>query len=235
MNPLQLSAAPLDRNIGDAELAARVAAREESAIRLLMRRHNQTLFRTARGILRDDAEAEDAVQEAYIKAIAAIGTFRSDSKLATWLVRICANEALGRLRRVRRGAEVIRLEADAPFEAEPAGEAADPSPSPEAEAMQSEARRIVEAKIDQLPDAFRAVFVMRAVEELSVEETALALGIPEATVRTRLFRARAMLRESLARSMDQALEGAFGFAGQRCDRIVERVIARLQAHPPAGP
>ena len=101
--------------------------------------------------------------------------------------------------------------------------------------MQTEARRIVEAKIDQLPDAFRAVFVLRAVEELTVEETALALGIPEATVRTRLFRARAMLRESLARSMDQALEGAFGFAGQRCDRIVERVLARLQAHPPAGP
>ena len=235
MIPLQRTTAPLDRNIGDAELATRVAVREEAAIRLMMRRHNQTLFRTARGILRDDAEAEDAVQEAYMKAIDAIGTFRSDSKLATWLVRIAANEALGRLRRVRRGAEVIRLESDAPADAPAAAEAADSSPGPEDEAMQTEARRIIEAKIDQLPDAFRAVFVLRAVEELSVEETAAALGIPEATVRTRLFRARAMLRESLARSMDRALDSAFGFAGERCDRIVERVIARLQEHPPAGP
>jgi len=234
MIPLSRSSTPLDRNVGDAELAARVAGREEAAIRLMMRRHNQTLFRTARGILRDDAEAEDAVQEAYIKAIGAIGSFRSDSKLGTWLVRIAANEALGRLRRVRRGAEVIRLESDAPVEAEPATETADPAPSPEAEAMQTEARRIVEGKIDALPDAFRAVFVLRAVEELSVEETAQALGIPEATVRTRLFRARAMLRESLARSMDQAIDSAFGFAGERCDRIVERVVARLQTHPPAG-
>jgi RNA polymerase sigma-70 factor (ECF subfamily) len=235
MIPLQRTTAPLDRNIGDAELATRVAAREEAAIRLMMRRHNQTLFRTARGILRDDAEAEDAVQEAYMKAIDAIGTFRSDSKLATWLVRIAANEALGRLRRVRRGAEVIRLESDAPADAPAAAEAADSSPGPEDEAMQTEARRIIEAKIDQLPDAFRAVFVLRAVEELTVEETAAALGIPEATVRTRLFRARAMLRESLARSMDRALDSAFGFAGERCDRIVERVIARLQEQPPAGP
>ncbi|HUP98638.1 MAG TPA: RNA polymerase sigma factor [Usitatibacter sp.] len=235
MKQTALSPGPLDRDIGDVELARRVAGREEPAIRLMMRRHNQALFRTARSILRDDGEAEDAVQEAYMKAIAAIGTFRSDARLGTWLVRITVNEALGRLRRTRRGAEVIRLEGDVPADSDRPMEAADPHPGPESEAMHAQARRIIEGKIDQLPDAFRAVFVLRAVEEMTVEETAAALDITEATVRSRLFRARAMLRESLARSMDRALDDAFGFAGARCDRIVERVVARLAEHPPAGP
>ena len=222
------TAPALDSGIGDAELARRVGAREEPALRLMMRRHNQTLFRTARSILRDDAEAEDAVQEAYMKAIAAIGSFRSDARLGTWLTRIVVNEALGRLRRTRRGAEVIRLEGDLPPEAaSAAGEAADATPNPEARAMHAETRRIIEARIDDLPDAFRTVFVLRAIEEMSVEETAAALDIPEATVRTRFFRARAMLRESLARTIDLALDDAFGFDGERCDRIVEGVIARL--------
>ena len=195
-------------------------------MRLMMRRHNRALYRTARSILRDDAEAEDALQEAYLKAIAAIGTFRAEARLATWLTRIVVNEALGRLRRTRRGAEVIRLEADlGPEAASP--EAADAAPNPEARAMRTETRRIIEARIDELPDAFRTVFVLRAIEEMGVEETAAALQIPESTVRTRLFRARAMLREALARDIDVALDDAFGFAGERCERIVEGVIARL--------
>lgn len=235
MTPLAApTIAPL-ADVDDAELARRVAARDEPAIRLLMRRYNQRLFRAARGILRDDAEAQDALQDAWLKAIGAIGTFRSDSRLATWLTRIVVNEALGRLRRSRRGAEVIRLEADLPEGEMPPRDHADPAPNPEASAMQSEARRIIEARIDELPDAFRTVFILRAVEEMSVEETAEALAIPEATVRTRFFRARAMLRESVARSVDVAVSQAFGFDGARCDRIVANVIARLQLHPPAGP
>lgn len=229
------SQAEVDRAMSDAELARRVAAREEPALRLLMKRHNQALFRTARAILRDDTEAEDAVQEAYIKAIRAMGTFRSDAKLATWLVRITVNEALGRRRRARRAAEVITLAADAP----PASQEIDDVPdetqlTPEQSALRGEARRLMEARIDALPDAFRTVFVMRAVEEMSVEETAAALDIPEATVRSRFFRARALLRESISRDMDAALDQAFHFAGHRCDRIVERVLARL-ASEPAGP
>ena len=236
MNLVSPAATLPEPGIGDAELARRVGEREEPALRLMMRRHNQTLFRTARSILRDDAEAEDAVQEAYLKAIAAIGSFRGDARLATWLTRIVVNEALQRLRRTRRGAEVIRLEADLPAEAaSAAAEAADAAPNPEARAMRTETRRILEARIDELPDAFRTVFVLRAIEEMSVEETAAALEIPEATVRTRFFRARAMLRESLARSIDVALDDAFGFAGERCDRIVEGVIARLALQEPAGP
>jgi RNA polymerase sigma-70 factor (ECF subfamily) len=231
---LHATSVPLPRDIGDAELARRVADREEGAVRLLMRRHNQTLYRTARSILRDDSEAEEAVQDAYMKAIAAIGEFRSDARLGTWLTRIVANEALGRLRRLRRGAEVIRLEGDLPGDVHAIDDARSSTPTPEDEAMQTEARRILESRIDQLPDAFRTVFVLRAVEELSVEETAAALGLPEATVRTRFFRARGLLRESVARSFDEALGNTFGFDGERCDRIVENVVARLNLHPPAA-
>jgi RNA polymerase sigma-70 factor, ECF subfamily len=219
--------AVLDPNIADAELARRVAAGEEPALRLLMRRHNQTLFRTARAILRDDAEAEDVVQEAYLKAIRGIGGFRDDARLATWLVRIVVNEALTRLRRVKRSAQVIPLAGDLPDGMEVPDPMDESSDNPETEALRAETRRIMESRIDALPETYRTVFVLRAIEELSVEDTAAALGIPEATVRTRFFRARGLLRESLSRAFDLALDQAFHFAGERCDRIIERVLARL--------
>jgi len=221
--------AAIDPKLNDTELARRVGAGEEPALRLMMRRHNQTLFRTARAILRDDAEAEDAVQEAYLKAIRGINGFRSDAKLSTWLVRITVNEALGRLRRSRRAAEVIPLAGDLVEGGEAQDNIMDEhAETPEQQTLRAESRRIMEAKIDALPDAFRAVFVLRAIEELSVEETAAVLGIPEATVRTRFFRARSLLRESLSRELDVALDTAFHFAGERCDRITERVLARLR-------
>ncbi len=219
---------PLDPKMPDAELARRVGAGEEAALRLLMRRHNQTLFRTARAILREDAEAEDAVQEAYLKAIRGIDGYRSDAKLSTWLVRITVNEALGRLRKVRRMAEVIPLAADLTHGEEVPEPMDHLGETPEQQSLRAESRRIMEAKIDALPEAFRTVFVLRAVEEMSVEEAAAALGIPEATVRTRFFRARGLLRESLSRELDIALDQAFHFAGERCDRITERVLARLR-------
>ena len=221
--------ATIDPKISDTELARRVASGEEAAIRLLTKRYNQTLFRTARAILRDDAEAEDAVQDAYLKAIRGMDAFRSDSKLSTWLVRITVNEALGKLRRSRRAAQVIPLAGDLAEGTEAHDNVMDEnSPTPEQEALRAESRRIMEAKIDALPDAFRAVFVLRAIEELSVEEAAAALDIPEATVRTRFFRARGLLRESLSRELDMALDNAFHFAGERCDRITERVLAALR-------
>lgn len=216
-------------HLSDAEIARRVAAGDRDEFRLLMRRHNQTLYRTARSILKDDAEAEDAVQEAYLLAYRAMDGFRGDARMSTWLVRIVANEAIGRLRKRSRRAEVIPLndaaEQDAVSMNFPAGDTW--SAQPEREASRMETRRLLEAKIDQLPDAFRAVFVLRAVEELSVEETAAALEIPQATVRTRFFRARSLLRESIAREADFALSDAFAFAGARCDRIVAGVLARL--------
>ena len=204
-------------------------AREPDAFRALMREHNQALFRTARAILRDDAEAEEAVQEAWMQAYKGLETFRGDSKISTWLIRIVANEALGRLRRKRRTAKVIPMSIDD----SPDEFARDNTPdethgaAPEVQALRGEVRRLIETRIDSLPDQFRAVFVLRAVEELSVEETAAALGIPEATVRTRFFRACSLLRESLSRDVDLAMSDAFSFAGVRCDRIVASVLARL--------
>ncbi len=214
----------------DAEIARRIACGNEDAFHLLMRRHNQTLYRTARSILKDDAEAEDAVQEAYLLAYRAMGAFRGDAKLSTWLVRIVANEAIARSRKRSRRAEVIRLDGDAESAsaAEEMNMNESPSELPEDGALRAETRRLLEAKIDALPDAFRAVFVLRALEEMTEKETAEALGIPEATVRTRLFRARGLLREALAREIDFALEDAFAFAGERCDRMVAGALARLK-------
>jgi RNA polymerase sigma-70 factor (ECF subfamily) len=214
----------------DAEIAQRIAAGDEDELRLLMRRHNQMLYRTARSILKDDAEAEDAVQEAYLLAYRAMGGFRGDAKLSTWLVRIVVNEAIGRARKRSRRAEVVWLN----DQSEPNGEPADvntvsASPErPEHIALRMETRRLLEAKIDQLPDAFRTVFVLRAVEEMTVDETAEALDIPQATVRTRFFRAKSLLREALLRETDFAFEDAFAFAGARCDRIVAGVLGRLR-------
>jgi RNA polymerase sigma-70 factor (ECF subfamily) len=209
--------------LSDPELVERITAGDGRAMEALMRRHNRVLYRTARAILRNDTDAEDAVQDAYIRAYRALGTFRAESKLSTWLVRIVANEALMRRRRGARLAEVVPIDGTAE---EPEPEM-DKQGGPERETMRAEMRRLLEARIDELPDGYRAVFVLRGVEELSVEETAAALDMPEATVRTRYFRARGLLREALARDIDLTMEDAFGFAGARCDRIVDNVLKAL--------
>ncbi len=211
----------------DAGLAARAAGGDAQAFALSMRRHNQLLFRTARSILRNDDEAEDALQEAYLRAWRAIGSFREEARLSTWLARIVINEALARLR--RRGAQVIPLDTaiEAAAESGEAWEEADPDLQPERFAMRQEIRTLIERRIDRLPEAYRTVFVLRAVEEMSVSETALVLQLNEATVRTRFLRARGMLREHLSRDIDVAMGDAFSFAGARCDRIVAAVLARL--------
>lgn len=198
--------------LADPELVERIRAGDMRAMAVLMRRHNRMLYRTARAILRDDAEAEDAVQEAYLHAYRSLASFRGESKLSTWLVRIAANEALMRRRRNIGMAEVVPL---------------DPAIQAEEDHGDSMLRRILEKRIDALPDDYRAVFVLRALEELTVEETAAALGIPEATVRTRYFRARGLLRETLARDVDRTLEEAFAFDGERCDRMVAAVLERI--------
>ncbi|SEB17423.1 RNA polymerase sigma factor [Variovorax sp. YR216] len=218
----------------DAGLAARAAGGDAQAFALIMRRHNQLLFRTARSILRSDDEAEEALQEAYLRAWRAIGSFREEARLSTWLARIVINEALARLR--RRSAQVIPLDTaiDAAADTGASWEEADPDLQPERIAMRQEIRNLIEHRIDRLPEAYRTVFVLRAVEEMSVSETAEALQLNEATVRTRFLRARGMLREHLSRDIDVALGDAFSFAGARCDRIVAGVLARLSedAQPP---
>jgi RNA polymerase sigma-70 factor (ECF subfamily) len=208
--------------LSDADLIGRIRAGDATAMQALMRRHNRTLFRTARAILRDDADAEDAVQEAYIQAYRSLASFRGEAKFSTWLVRIVANEALMRRRRNTRSAAVIPIDS-----AEQAEAAMSYEPGPENETLRGQMRELLEARIDRLPDGYRAVFVLRALEELTVEETASALGIPDATVRTRYFRARSLLREWLARDIDLTMEDAFGFAGARCDRVVANVLRLL--------
>ena len=220
--------APAAAAAGDSDpaLVSRAAAGDARAFEALMRRYNRTLFRTARAILRDDAEAEDALQEAYLQAYRSLGSFRAEAKLSTWLARIVANEALMRLRKHTRRAEIVPMQsADAP-EVEQVMES-DTDNAPDTRAARGEMRRLLEAQIDALPEAYRTVFMLRAVEELSAEETATVLDIPPATVRTRLFRARSLLREALAQKIDLACEDAFSFAGERCDRVVASVLVRL--------
>ncbi|WP_175714294.1 RNA polymerase sigma factor [Burkholderia ambifaria] len=211
----------------DRTLAARVASGERAAFEQLMRRYNRRLYRLARVTLRDDAEAEDALQEAYLAAFRAIPRFRGDASLSTWLSRLVLNECLTRQRRGARRdtiAPMVGLSSIADFEREIMD--ADQNESPDRALMRTELRTLLERKLDALPEAFRIVFVMRCVEEFSVEETAACLGIPEATVRSRHFRARSLLRESLARDIDLAERDVFSFDGERCDRIVHGVLAK---------
>jgi len=198
----------------DAELAERCLARDEDAIRELTRRYNQRLYRIARGILRSDLEAEDVVQDTYIRALAGLERFRGQSALGTWLVRIAINEALGRLRRKKPEA----------LDAPPAA----PVPDPETLMATAESRVMLERAIDDLPDAFRSVFVARMVEGLSIEETADLFGLRPETVKTRVHRARARLRANLETQLGPAVRESFAFDGARCDRLTDAVILRLR-------
>ena len=212
------------------DLARLTAAGDHTAFERLMRAHNGRLFRVARAILKSDEEAEDALQDAYLDAYRRIGEFRGDSGMGTWLTRIVINRALMRLRKHKRERVVAsfadRRHDGQTSEIDPVDQQAEPPPTT---ALRAEIRQILERRIDELPVAFRTVFVMREVEDLSVDETAACLGIPPATVRTRLFRARALLRESLARDIDVATSDVFSFAGSRCDSIVERVISKIRS------
>jgi len=206
----------------DLELAQRVAAKDERAFTLLMRRYNRMLYRAARSVLKDEAEAEDAVQAAYLLAYRTIGRFRGEARLSTWLVRIVVNEAIARSRKRSRVALLATQ-----FGADAALNGTTPE-LPELGAQRTEMRSILQTRIDALPDALRAVFMLRALEEMSVEEVAAALQVPKATVRTRLFRARRLLRAALPPGIEATFANAFPFAGRRCDRIVAGVLARMR-------
>lgn len=225
----QARVAPVD----DAELVCRVQAGDIAAFELVMRRNNRRLFRVARSLLRDAAEAEDALQESYLSAYQAMPRFRAEASLATWLTRLVVNECMTRLRRnLRRHNIVPIVSAQALASQEEDSVAELPGPgsddTPDRALVRAELRALLERRIDALPEDFRTVFVLRAVEELSVEETAECLGIPAATVRTRHFRARSLLRESIAQDLDLAERDVFEFGGLHCDRVVARVLARLQ-------
>lgn len=213
--------------------SARPAARPDAkAFEAIMRRYNTRLFRIARSILKDDAAAEDALQDAYVRAYGHMDTYRGEAELSTWLTRIVINEALMALRKRKRERTVVPFaptnDTNGTAEAKIMDVEDRRAESPSDTTLRGEIRRIIERRIDELPVAFRTVFVMREVEDMTVQETAECLGIPAATVRTRLFRARTLLRESLERDMDSARASVFGFAGARCDRIVAGVLARIR-------
>jgi RNA polymerase sigma-70 factor (ECF subfamily) len=213
----------------DAELVRLALDRDTEACRTIMRQHNQRLYRLARSVIRNDAEAEDVVQDAYLRAFSRLETFRGESALGTWLARITMNEALGRLR--KKPAASVPLD-DRQAQAEIikfplAASAADP----ERTMAQRQILQLVERATDALPDVYRTVFVMRVIEGMSVEETARLLDLQPETVKTRLHRARRLVREQLDKQIGPVLLDAFPFAGKRCDRMTEAVIARLGAAP----
>ncbi|SAL25204.1 RNA polymerase sigma factor [Caballeronia cordobensis] len=210
----------------DMSLARRIAAGDRSAIELMMRRHNRRLYRLARATLRNDAEAEDALQDAYLHAYRSMSQFRGDARLSTWLSRLVLNECFARLRRSARRQNVIPI-VDAPDYAEHADAMTAHDDAPDEALARAQVRALLERKLDELPELFRMVFVLRSIEEMSVEETAQCLRIPEATVRSRHFRARSLLRESLAQAFDLAERDVFEFGGARCDRIVAGVLSKL--------
>jgi RNA polymerase sigma-70 factor (ECF subfamily) len=229
MKQLQDAREAMLPGLDEAGLVDRVRAGDPAAFEALMRRHNRRLYRAARSLLRDAAEAEDAVQEAYLAAYRSLGSFRGDASLATWLTRIVVNECMARLRRQSRRNNILPIAASrgADFgETDTVDQAPPPrdQETPERSLARAELRVLLERRIDGLPEDFRAVFVLRSVEELSVEETAVSLGIPESTVRTRHFRARSLLRESIAQDLEIAERDVFDFDGERCDRIVAQVL-----------
>lgn len=219
--------------LSEQELVALVSSGDRAAVELLVRRYDQLLFRTARAILKDDSEAEDAVQEAFLLAHRGIAKFRQDAKLSTWLVRIVANAAMGRLRKNKRRYRII-LSGDSVVPEQRGLHNAGPE-GPDEALSRADTRRLIEAKIDALPDLYRAVFVLRAVQELTVEETSEALSIATGTVRSRFSRARSLLRKSLSKELELALGDVFPFAGARCDRMVESVMTQLELAGALGP
>jgi RNA polymerase sigma-70 factor (ECF subfamily) len=213
--------------LGDADLARLLARRDPAAVRIVTARNNQRLFRAALSILKDRHEAEDAVQTAYLKAFAAIDGFEGRSSLSTWLTRIAVNEALmrcraARSRRARLNDASVGILEDYREKSMVGSMSGAP---PDAEFVRGQIRGLLEQAIEQLPSAFRPVFVLREIEGLSIDETAEALGIIPATVKTRLYRAKRQLQRLLAPEVKTALEGTFPFAGADCARLTERLIA----------
>ncbi|MBS0422718.1 MAG: RNA polymerase sigma factor [Proteobacteria bacterium] len=208
----------------DFSIARHIAAGDRVAFEALMRRHNRRLYRLARATLRDGAEAEDALQEAYLQAFRSISQFRGDAALSTWLSRLVLNECFGRIRRRDRRENVIPMVS---ANNEAARSCVDESEAPDAALARAQVRTVLERRVDELPDSFRAVFVMRSVEDLSVAETSELLGIPEETVRSRHFRAKSLLRAALEAELGRAEGTLFEFGGEHCDRVVAGVLGRL--------
>lgn len=210
----------------DEEIVRRVRAGERNLFEQLMRRYNQRVYRTARAVLRDDAEAEDVTQESWLRAFAHLDQFEGRSMFSTWLTRIALHEAWSRARRAKRTEDPSMIP-----EGDLAG-AGGGTPDPEAHASGREVRSFLESAVETLPDAYRLVFVLREVDGLSTAETAEALQISDDVVKTRLYRARAMLRRELLARAGPGIARTYPFLGRRCDSMVERVMEKIRAVSP---
>ena len=217
--------------LSDEELVHCVLTGDKQVFAILMRRYNQRLYRVTRAILRDDAEAEDVTQEAYVRAYQHLSQFAGRSSFATWLTRIAIHEALGRVRRHRKMEEIDAMEEHRRDSLE---QLSAHTSTPEQAVATAEVRSLLERSIDALPDAYREIFMLREVEEMSTTETAQCLGITEENVKTRLHRARAMLRKEIYSRAGTTSAAAFQFMGARCDRMVESVMQRIAQLPVAS-
>jgi RNA polymerase sigma-70 factor (ECF subfamily) len=211
------------QKLTDQQLVQRVCAGDVALFEVLMRRNNARLYRTLRALLKNEAEIEDAMQAVYVLAYAKLGSFRGDAQLGTWLTQIALNEALGRLRRDRRHpqlslASVPEPELSTNVSAEE---------TPEAQVNRRELAAILEGAVDELPDLYRITFMLREVDGMDTTQTAQALGVSEAVVKKRLSRARALLRANVEEMFGGALRDVFGFHAERCDHIVQAVMARI--------
>lgn len=222
------------RGRSDEELVAFARRGGESAVRELIRRNNRRLFRVARAVVRSDGEAEDIVQETYVRAFTGLDTFRGESRFATWLTRIAMNEALQRVRKRRPTAELSELETAAasegriimfPISSTP--------PGADSEVGRSQVRAFLEKAVDELPEAFRIVFILRDIEDMSTEETASQLCLRPETVKTRLHRARSLMRKAIEKHLSASFSELFPFDGARCEKMADRVIDRLRGGGPS--
>ena len=214
--------------LADEEVIRRIRAGEPELFEILMRRYNQRLYRVARSIVKNEAEAEDVMQQAYVNAYAHLDQFAERARFSTWLTRIAVHEALGRLRRRRRVQEVdVSSETEGTGATLTSGE-----PSPEQQALAAELRLLLEGAVDALPRTSRAAFVLREVEGLSTAEAAECLGVSEDVVKTRLHRARLQLRKELFDRAGLVRQDAFAFHATRCDRVVAAVLGQLQISSP---
>ena len=225
-----VNAAVLERwsSLSDELVVAQILAGQTALFEILMRRHNERLYRAARAILRDEAEAEDVMQQAYVNAYAHLRQFDGRSAFATWLTRIAVNEAISRARRRARyqvlgDDEVLIFPTVSPMRT---------TQDPEKQAFTREMRLVLEAAVDALPDGYREVFMLREVEGLSTSETAQSLDVSESVVKTRLRRARAALRRDLTVRVGVAAATSFAFLRPRCDRVVAAVLERIGAGAP---
>lgn len=214
--------------MSDEEVVRRVLAGDRALFEILMRRYNQRLYRVARAILREDTDAEDVMQEAYVRAYEHLDQFAGRAKFSTWLTKIAVHEALARAQKRGRFGP---LESIADFEGDIMASLSKPEQTPERAAAQGETARMLEQSIEALPAAYRSVLVLRDLEEMSTAETAEALGLTESNVKIRLHRAHALLRRELYERAGAKSADAFQFQAPRCDRVVENVMARITIQP----